>query len=348
MAKTKHSLLRLYGFALTLSAFLLLFVGYKEGFQAFMTVLVLAALEVTFSFDNAIINAKVLEKMSKGWQFIFMTVGIFVAVFVVRVLLPIYIVALTTSTAFASVVDLVLHDATAYADKLEIAQPMIAAFGGMFLLMIFLDFIFESRDIRWLKKIEVNLHRIGKIENASITLAIAALLATVSWFTPTDEHEKVLIAGLIGLVTYLVINALDSLVSHDKVHAADAKKSTFKAGLIGFMYLELIDASFSLDGVVGAFAITKSVLLIAVGLGIGALFVRAMTVHLLRRGVLNKYRYLEHGAHYAIGILAVVMLLSIKLEVPEAITGGTGILVIFAALTHSHVEARRHHAKPLI
>ncbi len=343
MSKNQHSLFRIYGFAASLSILLLLFVGYKEGFQAFLTVLILAALEVTFSFDNAIINAKILQKMTRAWQAIFMTLGIFIAVFVVRFLLPIYIVSITTGTTFNNVIDLALHDSESYAHKLDLAHPMIAASGGIFLLMIFLDFILENRKVKWLKSLEDKLQRIGKIRNVSVTTALATLLVAVFWFTPSGEHEKVLLAGVVGLMIYLVISALDSLVSHGKIQE-QSSKSTVKAGLVGFLYLELIDASFSLDGVVGAFAITKSVLLISVGLGVGALFVRAMTVHMLRRGLLSKYLYLEHGAHYAIGILAVVMLLSIKLDIPGFVTGGTGILVIAAALTHSYIESKQQEA----
>jgi hypothetical protein len=341
MAKNKHSLLRVYGFAVIVSIMLLSYVGIAKGIQPFITVLILATLEITFSFDNAIINAKILQKMSRTWQAIFMTLGIFIAVFVVRLLLPICIVALATSTGFSHIVSMALHDPTLYSEKLELAKPVIAAFGGMFLLMIFLDFVMQSKKVKWLTRLETNLESVGKIENASVTMALLILLTAVAWFTHSSDRQEVLLAGIVGLVVYLLINAIDSLVSHENLTASSVAKSTFKAGLIGFLYLELIDASFSLDGVIGAFAITNSVLLIAVGLGVGALFVRAMTIHVLRRGVLTKYRYLEHGAHYAIGILAFVMLVSIKFEIPEFVTGGIGIVVIATALRHSIKEAKQ-------
>ena len=336
MTKLIHSLSRIYGFAAVVSIVLLLFVGYKHGFQAFITVLALAGLEITFSFDNAVVNARILQKMSRVWQTIFMTFGIFVAVFVVRILLPIFIVSLTSSTGFKTIVDLALHDPTQYADKLEIAQPLISAFGGIFLLMIFLDFMFEQREVMWLKKLETAMQKIGTIKNISVTLGLSVLIATTLLFVPTNESLKVVFAGLTGLMTYLVVNALDSLAGDPE----SVGSSTLKVGIIGFLYLELVDASFSLDGVIGAFAITKNILLIAVGLGIGALFVRSMTVHMLRRGVLNKYRYVEHGAHYAIGILALIMLISIKIKVPEFITGGAGLVFIIAAIVQSHKDAR--------
>ena len=334
MTVQKNPIVRIYGFAVVVSLLLLIFVGLKQGLEALTTVTILAGLEITFSFDNAVVNARILQKMSRAWQAIFMTFGIFIAVFVVRVLLPIFIVSLTSSTGFAEIIRLVLHDPEVYARKLEIAQPMIATFGGIFLLMIFLEFVFAQRSVQWLKKLEDALVKIGKIQNISITLGITALFITTVLLVPNAEQVKVLFAGLAGLMTYLVVNALDGLVAGNQQLTANT--STLKAGIVGFLYLELIDASFSLDGVVGAFAITKSILLIAVGLGIGALFVRSLTVHMLRRGVLSKYIYLEHGAHYAIGILALVMLYSVNTHVPEFITGGAGLLVIIAAIIHSH------------
>ena len=329
-------MLRIYGFALAVSAVLLALVGIKQGAASFVTVLVLAALEITFSFDNAIVNARILSRMSHAWQTIFMTVGIFIAVFVVRVLLPVFIVSLTSSTGFREVVDLALHHSGEYAEKLHVAQPMIATFGGIFLLMIFLDFVFETRPVKWLKTLETGLARVGKVENATATLALLALLAVIFLFVPNFERFKVLIAGTVGLMTYLLVNALDSIAGDQ----SKGGQQVIKAGLVGFLYLELIDASFSLDGVIGAFALTKSIVLIAAGLGIGALFVRSMTVHLMRRGVLNNYQYLEHGAHYAIGILALIMLLSVKYKIPEFVSGGAGIVVIGAALLHSHFAAK--------
>ena len=97
----------------------------------------------------------------------------------------------------------------------------------------------------------------------------------------------------------------------------------------------MLDASFSFDGVIGAFAITKDIVIIMIGLGIGAMFVRSMTVFLVRKQTLDSYVYLEHGAHYAIGILAVIMLASMKYHIPEIVTGFVGVVFIAAALWSS-------------
>ncbi|PZS29554.1 MAG: hypothetical protein DLM58_15240, partial [Pseudonocardiales bacterium] len=105
-----------------------------------------------------------------------------------------------------------------------------------------------------------------------------------------------------------------------------------------------LDASFSFDGVVGAFAITSDPIIIAIGLGVGAMFIRSLTVYLVRKGTLAEYVYLEHGALWAIGALAVLLLLTMKYEVPEVVTGLIGVGFIGAALVSSIVRNRREAA----
>jgi hypothetical protein len=335
-----NSYLRIYGLATTLTIFLLGWVILRGNTADLVSVLILAGLEITFSFDNAVVNAKVLQKLSPIWQQIFMTVGIAIAVFGVRILLPLLMVGFTTGTRISEVLSLALHHPEQYAEKLLLAHPYIAGFGSMFLLMIFLDFMFQEREIKWLHRLETLLAKAGQLETLSIL--IASLVLVFATFQLATEHDqaKVFVSGIVGLVVYLAIKLLDKMVSEDSV-SKKVVATSFKAGLIGFLYLELIDASFSLDGVIGAFAITNKIVLIAAGLGIGALYVRAMTVHLLRRGTLSKYRYMEHGAHYAIGILSLNMLLSLKFDIPDAITGLSGILVIIIAVVHSHIETVR-------
>jgi hypothetical protein len=97
----------------------------------------------------------------------------------------------------------------------------------------------------------------------------------------------------------------------------------------------VLDATFSFDSVLGAFAVTKDVVLIALGLGVGAFWVRSLTIFMVRRGTLANYRYIEHGAHYTIGILAIILFLSIIIKVPEIITGLTGIGIIIASIVAS-------------
>lgn len=342
MAKKQTSQLRIYAFATVISALLVAFVGIKAGLGALFLVLVLAALEITFSIDNAVVNTRILEKMSHAWQQAFLTVGIVIAVFGVRVVLPLAIVSGLAGMSMPDVLNLAIDNPTEYGHRLEEAHPIIAAFGGVFLMMIFLDFFLKDRKIKWLKTLEKILSQAGKLQNMSIILASTSLLAFSS-FLPSEEHLDVLTAGFFGLLTYLIINSFDTVLHNAGVekNLSSGVKSTFKAGLIGFIYLNIVDASFSLDGVIGAFAITNQILIIAVGLGIGALYVRVMTIHMLRHGVLDQYRYIEHGAHYAIGILAVLLLISLKFEVSEIFTGTVGLVFVATAVIQSVIEAKR-------
>lgn len=342
MKTKKTSIVRIYALSTLISVALLVFVGVEAGLAALFLALVLVALEITFSVDNAVVNTRILEKMSPGWQQAFLTVGIVIAVFGVRVILPLFIVAAASGLGVSTVVDLALNNPDEYGHHLEEAHPIISAFGGTFLFMIFLDFFFQKRKTKWLVHVETVLEKAGKLESLSVILALTALLTITATL---DDHvqQQALISGVIGLVTYLVINSFDTLLERANIgkNLQAQTQATFKAGLIGFIYLNIIDASFSLDGVIGAFAITTQVLLIAVGLGIGALYVRVITIHMLQHGVLNKYRFMEHGAHYAIGILAALMLASLKVDVPEVVAGLTGLLFVGTAVVHSYLVLKR-------
>ena len=333
--------MRIYALSTIISTLLVIFVGIQAGIGALILVLILAALELTFSVDNAVVNTRILERLSSAWQQAFLTVGMVIAVFGVRVLLPLLIVSIASGLSMGSVVDLALNHPDEYGHQLEVAHPYINAFGGVFLLMLFLDFFLQKRPTKWLVGVEEAFEKAGKLESLSIIVPVATLLGA-SAFLNGHEQQVVLISGFIGLASYLAISTLDTVLAKSGVNKNLQKhaKNTFKAGLIGFLYLNIVDASFSLDGVIGAFAITDQILLIAVGLGIGALYVRVLTLHMLQHGVLDKYKYMEHGAHYAIGILAILMLVSLLVNVPEAVAGLAGIAFVATAVIHSVIEAK--------
>lgn len=346
MRRKQGSLVGIYAFSFLLSAALFLAVGLFGGPAALLTVLVLAALEITFSFDNAVVNAKVLQKMPAFWQRMFMTVGIFIAVFGMRLLLPILLVSLTAGLSMGEVLRLALERPDQYAHYLEQAHPIIAAFGGIFLLMIFFEFILDyGRRVHWFQALEQPLMKIGRLRQTSPLLSLMFLVGAMQ-FLGGDHKFTVLLAGVLGVITYLAIRTLAEVfeLKQEKElrHNLVDRHTLMRAGFVNFLYLELLDASFSFDGVIGAFAITNMVLLIAVGLGIGAVWVRSMTIHIVRHNTLMKYRYLDHGAHYAIGALAVMLLLGIRYEVPEAVTGSVGILIVGFALFSSWRYNVRH------
>jgi hypothetical protein len=326
-------------------------------------VAILAILEVSLSFDNAVVNASVLQRMNPYWQRIFLTVGILIAVFGMRLLFPLIVVTIAGHISPVKALDLALHHPHEYAAKLTEAHPAIGAFGGIFLLMIFLDFIFEDQDIKWLVHLERPLAKIGKLDQASVIIALLFLIVAASTFARHDT-VKVMLSGAAGLATYLAVSSLSSLFESeeeavtgdgeagDEAAADGAGAAPVKAppnlarlGLFTFLYLEVLDASFSFDGVVGAFAITDMIFVIALGLGIGACYIRALTVYLVRKGTLAEYIYLEHGAHWAIGALAVLLFVTIRVHVPDIVTGLIGVGFIAAALVSSIVRNRRAEEK---
>lgn len=303
---------------------------------------ILVVLEVTLSFDNAIINSRVLVRMSPFWQKLFLTVGIFIAVFVVRFLLPIIIVMITSGHGFMEVLDLALNDSEEYGKTLHEAAPTIDAFGGTFLLMIGISyFMNRKKDIHWLRAIEKRLVRAGNYENFKtfVMLAVAMLL----YFTVDDAHKStVLVASIFGTLLHM---GLEIFGAYFEKRQSNATKLVGLAALGSFMYLEVLDASFSLDGVIGAFAITNDIVLIIAGLGAGAIWVRSLTVYLMKAGVLSKYKYMEHGAHWAILALGTIMLVKLyHVEPPEWLVGSIGLVFIVTAVVSSLIEMKRAEA----
>ncbi|KIZ18519.1 DUF475 domain-containing protein [Streptomyces natalensis] len=372
-------LLKTFGWSFAITVLGLALAGGLWGWQGLAIVGILSVLEISLSFDNAVINAGILRKMNAFWQKIFLTVGILVAVFGMRLVFPVVIVAITAKLGPIEAVNLAINDKAHYQELVTSAHPAIAAFGGIFLLMIFLDFLFEERDHKWLAWIEKPMARMGKLDMLSVIVALVALLvasmtvATAAAHGAGDKSATVLLSGVAGLITYLVVGGIsgyfeDKLEDEEdddedeagedaearEAAAAPAKKGVSTGAAVGlagkaaffmFLYLEVIDASFSFDGVIGAFAITNDIFMMALGLGIGAMYIRSLTVFLVRKGTLDDYVYLEHGAHYAIGALAVILLITIKYEINEVITGLIGVVLIGLSFLSS-VARNRREGKP--
>lgn len=300
------------------------------GTGAALATLVLIAIEIAFSFDNAVINAKVLERLPKVWQHVFLTLGMVVAILGMRLVFPILVVVVTAHLPWGQVIDEALHRPEIYSSHLSAAQPTIAAFGGGFLLTLALYFLSEERDVLWIYRVEKSLQKIGGTVWLP-PLAAGFIIGLVAHFAANPAGA--LRAGLVGVVGYAAIKLfVDGL---GKLEPSGEKVYLGWAALLAFAYLELLDASFSFDSVLGAFAITNKVLLIALGLGVGAVWVRSLTVFMVRRGTLKVYRYLEHGAHYAILVLAFALLGSLFMYVPDAVTGIVGLGFIAASFIAS-------------
>lgn len=336
MKLTKKDLFKIYWFAGLSTIIIWTLVGWKLGLAALFTTLVLTLLETTFSADNAVVNSKVLVTMSPMWQKLFMTIGIFIAVFVVRFILPIFIVMTTGQLGFYEVLDLALNNPVAYEHHLVEVEPLINAFGGTFLLMIALSYFIDyEKKTHWFHYLEKYLGKLGKFDN--ITTFFMLLASIAIYFTVDAGHrEAVLIASITATVLHIGLQLLSAAMGGHGKHVKTVQR-TGVAALASFMYLEILDASFSLDGVIGAFALTNSVVIIMAGLGAGAVWVRAMTIHLVRSNALERYVYLDHGAHWAIAFLGSVMLLKLyHIELPEWMVGSLGIVFICASIWWSN------------
>lgn len=337
--------LRYFGFSLSVTLAALFGALFGMGWEALFVMVVLILVEVTFSFENAVINAKVLKSLSPFWQKLFLTVGILIAIFGMRVVFPIAIVAISASLPWREVLDLALNNPDSYAQKLSDAHYTIAAFGGGFLLMLFFHFFFDkNKTTHWIAAIERPMQQASR-DWLPAFLSIVVIFG-LSQVPANHYPEDTLKAGLIGIATYMAVRGLEQFFAWLKGGPKTDKKGklilqTGWAAFSTFIYLEVLDASFSFDGVIGAFAITQNVILIALGLGVGAVWVRSLTVYMVRKGTLDKYRYLEHGAHYTVGVLAATLLLSIFVRVPEIIAGLAGVTFVGSAFWSS----RRHHAK---
>ena len=306
-------------------------------------VLILGVMEISLSFDNAVVNASVLKTMDAYWQKLFLTVGILVAVFGMRLFFPIAIVSVTTGLGFVDVGQMALANPEEYSQRLHENHTVIAAFGGTFLFLVFLSFLLdEGKELHWLGKIEESLSKLGKIDSIGIIITLILLMA-LQHYLPISDQEKstLLLGGVAGLVLYVIVNSLGDFFESEQ-EGGGLSTTVVRSGAMSFVYLEVLDASFSFDGVIGAFAVTRDVVIIMLGLAIGAMFVRSLTVHLVKKGTLDEYVFLEHGAHYGIGVLALIMFYSIYAQVPEMFTGLVGLGFILAALISSLIYKKTH------
>lgn len=310
------------------SSFMIMLFGliasyYLGGLTAVYITFLLIILEVSLSFDNAVVNAKVLQTMDPIWQKRFILFGIPIAVFGMRLLFPLAIVSIVTGMGLLETLDIAMYEPSKYEGFLKSTETTIFAFGGAFLLMVFLDFFFGDHEIKWVTFVEGSriLKRFSGVNNIELIIAIIIGIS----LGHITQNFGVVLAFMYGVLLHSLLGMLDHFLS----------SNTVKSGIAGFIYLEILDASFSFDGVLGAFALTGNIFIIMIGLGIGAMFVRSITLYFVEHNTLSHFRYLEHGAHYAIGILAIIMLLKITTHVSEMVTGLIGIGLIAIAFAHS-------------
>lgn len=307
------------------------------GLGALFIAVILAILEISLSFDNAIVNAVVLKEMTPVWRHRFLTWGMLIAVFGMRLIFPLLIVTFIANVTPWEALIMAATRPDDYAKLMLSAHLQVAAFGGSFLLMVALKYFYdEDKDLHWIPVLEKTPVYLGsKVEAIEVTLALI-ILAIISHFLPSHEALAFIMAGMAGLITYVIVDGIGSWLEASDGQMQDVHRAS--AGM--FLYLEVLDASFSFDGVVGAFAITHNLFIIMIGLSIGAFFVRSLTIMFVEKEALTKFAFLEHGAFYAIGILAMIMLLDPFLHIPEWVTGLSGGVVIVVSFLWSLRKGR--------
>jgi hypothetical protein len=335
------NLLRVFGWSIAATVVALVVAAIYDGGTGVALVAVLIALEASISFDNAVANASVLQRMSDVWQRVFLTVGVLIAVVGMRLIFPILIVSIATGIGISETISQAFGDKAEYAENVAKAAPLIGGFGGAFLMMVALRFFFrEDPDSHWITPVERAINKAGRIPLLRIVVTAAAVGIT-ALLLPSSDRSDVLIGGAVGIVANVLVQTGSKLLSD---RTSDDGNASGAAGLALFLYLETLDASFSLDGVLGAFAISTDIVLISLGLGVGALYIRSLTVYLVRHGTLSEYEYLRHGAAWAILALSIVLFATTAGHVPEWLSGSIGLGTIAAAFISSVRKNRREAA----
>lgn len=326
----------------------------------------LTILELSLSFDNAVVNALILANMPPLWRRRFLTWGMLIAVFGVRLIFPILIVFATTELSFIESFSLAINNPAEYEKVIMASHHIVMAFGGIFLLMIFLSFLFnENKDVHWIQIIEKYASRWSSVGDLKILIAILTV-AIIGFYSPSEilidgvlkqiDKADIILPMIYGILLFLSIEFLRGILEDDGTkhdtknaeserekieHVANSKLA--KGGLASFIYLELIDMSFSFDGVLGAFAVSQNIIIIMLGLGAGAFAVRNLTILMVDRGTVAEYKYLEHGAMWSIGLLATSMIVQIFVHLAHGLIITFAIIPIAIAFIHSIKENKLNH-----
>ncbi len=283
----------------------------------------LIVFEVVNSVDNAIVNASVLKTMGKLWRKRFLLIGILTSVFLVRFLLPLVIVWISVPTISGP--DLFLAftgQSEVAANAIELQKPLILMFGAVFLLFLYFHWLFLE------KKEPLYIERFIKEKHGVWFFAFAALFLVVVMYL-ARSNPMVMLAAAIGSATFFIVYGLRQTAEANERRLVEG--SSGLSDFSKFVYLEVLDTTFSFDGVIGAFAFTINLLLIFIGIGIGALVVRELTVKSIES--IAKYKYLKNGALTSIGFLGLFMLIeSFNIDLPSYVPILITFIVIGSAL----------------
>lgn len=278
-------------------------------FTTIVIILGLIVFEIVSSVDNAIVNAHVLKTMSAKWRKIFLFWGIIFAVFVIRGLLPFLVVWLSVpEMGFLGAFQAAFSDSDKFAHLIEERKGIILLGAGVFMALLYLHWLFlEKKDPYFVfDRLIKPRHGIWFFASAAVILVSLLYLAREDW--------RLMLSAAVGNAVFFIIYGFKEQAAkqEEMLQAENNNLSDFSK----LMYLEILDASFSFDGVFGAFAFTTAIPLILIGNGIGALVVRQVTVMGIEK--VSQYKWLKNGAMTSIGLLGLVMILkSFDVFIPE-------------------------------
>jgi len=300
-------------------------------FSALLIIIGLVLFETISSVDNAIINAEVLSTMSKRARKWFLTWGMFIAVFVVRGLLPFAIIwAFNTSLSAGQVFSAAWSSDPLVQESIHKSAPILLVAGGVFLLFLFLHWLFLEDKMIGLPKAE----KFFMAKGVWFYAVVSVLLAIIAWFA-LKQSNLMGFGAVVGSSLFFITHGF-------KQNAEEQEKKLLgsaQSDLSKLFFLEIIDTTFSIDGVLGAFAFTLSVPLILIGNGIGAFVVRELTLRNIER--IKRYVYLKNGAMYSILVLGIIMILhSFGFKIPEFVSPVSTFIIIGYFFWKSKIHIR--------
>lgn len=303
----------------------------------------LVVFETISSIDNAIINAEVVGTMKPKARRWFLTWGILFAVVVVRGILPWLIVFfMNPDLGFIGSFTATFSNDPSVKDSIERSAPILMTGGGIFLVFLFLHWIFLEEKHFGLKKTEQFFLKNGAWFYASVSV----LLSFIVW-KALKINDAIAFAAVVGSTAFFITHGFKQ--NAEKQEQALLSNANNMSDISKILYLEVIDTTFSIDGVLGAFAFTFSVPLILIGNGIGAIVVRQLTVGNIER--IKKYVFLKNGAMYSILVLGTVMLLhGFGAHIPEWVSpvATVGIIIYFFLKSKSHLKTFKEDVSSLL
>jgi hypothetical protein len=288
-------------------------------FSAVLTIIGLSLFETISSVDNAIINAEVLSTMGARAKRWFLTWGLLVAVFLVRGLLPFFIIwGFNPTLNVLQVLSAAWSSDPIVQKSIHQSAPILLVAGGVFLLFLFLHWLFLEDKKMGLPRTE----KFFMAQGVWFYAVVSILLAVISWFA-LKQNSLMAFGAVVGSSLFFITHGF-------KQNAEEQERKLLggaRSDLSKLFFLEIIDTTFSIDGVLGAFAFTLSVPLILIGNGLGALLVRQLTISNIEN--IKKYVYLKNGAMYSILVLGVIMILhSFGYSIPEYISPLSTFIII--------------------